>query len=127
MNIKYNTKTHIKLKEFQREFNLSYFLSPHTNIVDTYNVAFETRVSFVFVQEFAPYGDLFDLISPQEGMSEKDSKTVMKQISSALDFMHSKQLVHRDVKPENILVFEKDFTKVKQTVIYTITVFYVSY
>jgi serine/threonine-protein kinase SBK len=46
-------------------------------------------------------------------MSEKDSKTVMKQISSALDFMHSKQLVHRDVKPENILVFEKDFTKVK--------------
>jgi serine/threonine protein kinase len=27
-------KSHIKLKEFQREFNLSYFLSPHTNIVD---------------------------------------------------------------------------------------------
>ncbi|XP_076073511.1 serine/threonine-protein kinase SBK1-like isoform X2 [Mytilus galloprovincialis] len=106
-------KTHVKLKEFQREFNLSYFLSPHTNIVDTYNVAFETRVSFVFVQEFAPFGDLFDLISPQEGMSEKDSKTVMKQISSALDFVHSKQLVHRDIKPENILVFEKDFSKVK--------------
>ena len=106
-------KTNTKLREFQKEFHFSYFLSPHMNIVDTYNVAFETRTSYVFAQEYAPHGDLFDAIPPQVGMSEKDAKCVIRQIGAALDFMHSKKLVHRDIKPENVLVFEEDFTKVK--------------
>ncbi|KAK3090749.1 hypothetical protein FSP39_014321 [Pinctada imbricata] len=106
-------KTNVKLREFQREFDLSYFLSPHSNIVDTYNVAFETKSSFVFAQEFAPVGDLFDKITPQQGMSEKDAKCVIRQIASALDFMHSKKLVHRDIKPENVLIFDHEFSKVK--------------
>lgn len=106
-------KSSTKLREFQREFQYSYFLSPHSNIVDSYNVAFETRSSYVFAQEFAPIGDLFDAIPPQVGMKEKDVKLVAKQIASALEFMHSKQLVHRDIKPENVLIFEADFNKVK--------------
>ncbi|XP_041363396.1 serine/threonine-protein kinase SBK1-like [Gigantopelta aegis] len=106
-------KCSTKLRDFQREFNFSYFLSPHQNIVDTYNVAFETRTSYVFAQEYAPHGDLFDAIPPQMGMTESHAKHVIKQIASALDFMHSKKLVHRDIKPENVLVFDTEFTKVK--------------
>lgn len=106
-------KSSTKLREFQREFQYSYFLSPHCNIVDSYNVAFETRSSYVFAQEFAPIGDLFDAIPPQVGMKERDVKLVVRQIASALEFMHSKQLVHRDIKPENVLIFESDFNKVK--------------
>ncbi|GFO23325.1 serine/threonine-protein kinase sbk1 [Plakobranchus ocellatus] len=106
-------KSSTKLRDFQREFNVSYYLSPHASIVDSYNVAFETRASYVFAMEFAPMGDLFDSIPPQVGMSETDTKTVLKQVSSALEFMHSKKLVHRDVKPENILVMAPDFTRVK--------------
>ena len=108
-------KNSTKLKEFQREFQYSYFLSPHCNIVDTYNVAFETRSSFVFAQEYAPVGDLFDAIPPQVGMNEKDVKIVVRQVASALEFMNGKQLVHRDIKPENILIFEHDFSKIKLT------------
>lgn len=108
-------KSNTKLREFEREFRFSYFLSPHSNIVDTYNVAFETRTAFVFAQEFAAYGDLFEKIPPQQGMAEKDAKNVVKQVSAALDFMHGNDLVHRDVKPENILIFEPDFSKVKLT------------
>lgn len=106
-------KSNIKLREFQREFNYSYFLSPHSNIVDTYNVAFETKTSYVFAQEYAPLGDLFDAIPPQTGMAESDAKCVMRQVASALDFMHSKNLVHRDIKPENVLIFEPDFSRIK--------------
>lgn len=106
-------KANVKLRDFHREFQFSYFLSPHTNIVDTYNVAFETRASYVFVQEYACVGDLFDAIPPQIGMSEKDVKCITKQVASALDFMHSKKLVHRDIKPENILIFDTGFNKVK--------------
>lgn len=106
-------KSSTKLREFQREFQYSYFLSPHCNIVDSYNVAFETRSSYVFAQEYAPIGDLFDAIPPQVGMKDREVKLVVKQVASALEFMHSKQLVHRDIKPENVLIFEPDFNKVK--------------
>lgn len=106
-------KTTTKLRDFQRELNISYYLSPHANIVDSYNVAFETRASYVFALEYAPLGDLFDSIPPQAGMSEQDTKTVIRQVTSALEFMHSKKLVHRDIKPENILVMAPDFSKIK--------------
>ncbi|XP_059162161.1 serine/threonine-protein kinase SBK1-like [Physella acuta] len=106
-------KASTKLRDFQREFNISYYLSPHANIVDSYNVAFETRASYVFALEYAPLGDLFDFIPPQVGMVEQNTKTIIKQVASALEFMHSKKLVHRDIKPENILVLAPDFTKVK--------------
>ncbi|XP_071106329.1 serine/threonine-protein kinase SBK1-like [Haliotis cracherodii] len=113
VSLKILPKCSTKLRDFQREFHFSYFLSPHSNIVDTYNVAFETRTSYVFAQEYAPLGDLFDAIPPQIGMDEGASKCIIKQVASALDFMHSKQLVHRDIKPENVLLFNQDFSKVK--------------
>lgn len=111
--LKVLSKSSVKIRDFQREFNFSYFLSPHMNIVDTYNVAFETKTAYVFAQEYAIYGDLFDMIQPQTGLLESDVKKIVKQVASALDFMHSESLVHRDVKPENILVFEQGFHRVK--------------
>lgn len=113
MALKLLPKSSTKLRDFQREFQLSYFLSPHANIIDTYNVAFETLSSYVFAQEHAPLGDLFDAIPPQVGMREADAKLVARQLASALEFMHSKRLVHRDIKPENVLVMAADFSRVK--------------
>lgn len=106
-------KSSTKMRDFQREFNFSYYLSPHANIVDTYNVAFETKASYVFALEYAPLGDLFDSIPPQVGMREANTKVVMRQVASAVEFMHSKKLVHRDIKPENILVLSSDFSRIK--------------
>ena len=106
-------KSSTKLKDFLREFNYSYYLSPHRSIVNTYDVAFETPSSFVFAQEQAPMGDLFEAITPQVGLPECNGKHVAKSIASALEFLHSKNLVHRDIKPENILLFDDTFTKVK--------------
>lgn len=106
-------KTKTKFKDFQREFTYGYFLSPHRAIVNTYDVAFETDSSYVFAQEYAPLGDLFEAIPPQVGLEERFAKNIIKQVASALDFMHSKNLVHRDIKPENVLVFDSEFNKVK--------------
>ncbi|KAK2716669.1 serine/threonine-protein kinase meng-po-like [Artemia franciscana] len=99
-------------KDFFRELHYSYFFSPHPNVIDTYDVAFETRTHYIFAQEYAPLGDLTSNIG-ENGLGEINSKRVLCQIASALDFVHSKDMAHRDLKMDNILVFRTDFTLVK--------------
>ncbi|XP_070579379.1 serine/threonine-protein kinase SBK1-like [Ptychodera flava] len=102
-----------KFKDFQREFTLGLCLSVHPNVINANDVAFETANAYVFAQEYAPYGDLFEAIPPQRGLDEDMAKRCIQQIASAVDFMHSKNLVHRDIKPENVLVFTQDCSQVK--------------
>lgn len=100
------------LKDFYREYHYSYHLSPHPNILSTYSVAFKADDFFIFAQEYAPYGDLAGTVKAG-GLCEDYCKKIAVQLCSALEFVHSKQLVHRDVKLENVLVFAPDFSKLK--------------
>lgn len=88
-------------KEFLKEFHYSYQLSHHPNILSSYNVAFQSNDYFVFAQEHAPFGDLSANLGPG-GLQESSVKSIASQLSSALGFMHSKSLVHRDIKLENV-------------------------
>lgn len=74
-------------------------------ILDTFDVAFETRDFFYFAQEVAPLGDLWGAVERTDGagLLERDVKSIVKQITQALEFMHQHNLVHRDVRPENVL------------------------
>jgi serine/threonine-protein kinase SBK len=67
----------------------------------------------VFWQEHAPLGDLAANVSDNGGIGEAQAKRVGRQLASALDFMHSRDLVHRDLRLDNILVFRSDFSRVK--------------
>jgi len=102
----------VNLKDFCREFHYSYHLSHHPNIVNVYNVAFQTHDYFVFAMEYAPYADLAVFVGPY-GIAESHCKKICEQLSAALGFLHSKKLVHRDIKLENVLVFALDFSRVK--------------
>lgn len=99
-------------REFVKEFHYSYQLSHHPNILCAYNVAFQTADYYMFAQEHAPFGDLSASLGPG-GLHEDSVKVICEQLSSALGFMHSKHLVHRDLKLENVLVFAVDFSRVK--------------
>ncbi|KAJ8894842.1 hypothetical protein PR048_000149 [Dryococelus australis] len=101
-----------RLSDFHREFHYSYHLSPHPAILSSYSVAFRTERSFVFAQEYAPLGDLAGNVRAG-GLGEAPSKHVARQLSSALDFVHSQGLVHGDLKLENVLVFAADMSRVK--------------
>lgn len=100
------------MKEFIKEFHYNYQLSHHPNILSCYQVKFQTDDYYCFAQEHAPYGDMAANIGAN-GIPESYCKKIAEQLSSALGFMHLKSLVHRDLKLENILVFAKDFSRIK--------------
>ncbi|XP_069702062.1 serine/threonine-protein kinase meng-po [Periplaneta americana] len=98
--------------EFNREYHYSYYLSPHPNILSVYPVAFTTENCFVFAQEYAPLGDLSGSVRAG-GLSELYCKRIAEQLASAVGFLHSLKLVHRDLKLENVLVFAADMSLIK--------------
>ncbi|XP_029015708.2 serine/threonine-protein kinase SBK1-like [Betta splendens] len=113
MALKFLRKRTTKLKSFLREYSVSLYLSPCPFIINMYGIAFETDDYYVFAQEYAVAGDLFDIIPPQVGLTETVAKRCVHQVAIALDYLHCKKLVHRDIKPENILIFDKECRKVK--------------
>ena len=98
--------------EFFREFHYNYYLSPHTNILNAYDVAFQSGDYYVFAQEFAPFGALSDNLN-EGGLAESYAKKIAPQIISALEFMHYKDLIHCNINADNILVYNIDFSEVK--------------
>ncbi|XP_078426921.1 serine/threonine-protein kinase SBK1-like [Cetorhinus maximus] len=113
MALKFLRKKTTKLKSFLREYSISLYLSASPFIIDMFGIAFETDEYYVFAQEYATAGDLFDIIPPQVGLPEQIAKRCVHQVALALDYLHSRKLVHRDIKPENILIFDKECRKVK--------------
>lgn len=56
------------------------------------------------VTEYAPNGEIFDLISKQRRLSEENAREKFWQIISAVDYLHNFNIVHRDLKAENLLL-----------------------
>ena len=65
MALKFLRKKTTKLKSFLREYSISLYLSPCPFIINMYGIAFETDEYYIFAQEYALAGDLFDIIPPQ--------------------------------------------------------------
>ena len=53
-------------------------------------------------------GELFDRIVEKGSYTEKDAADPIKQVLSAVAYMHSEGVVHRDLKPENLLYHSSD-------------------
>lgn len=56
------------------------------------------------VLEICENGELFDLVYHGEGLSEKVARTFFRQIVNGLEALHEKNISHRDIKPQNILL-----------------------
>ncbi|XP_018427449.1 PREDICTED: serine/threonine-protein kinase SBK1-like [Nanorana parkeri] len=115
MAMKVLDKVRTSRRSFLLEFSMAFFLSSHPNIIGCNGTAFTTNDYFVFALELAPAGDLLSLILPEVGIPEDAAKRCAVQISSALEFIAEKGLVHMDIKPENVLVFDQECRCVKLT------------
>ena len=75
----------------------------HPRIIKLYSYL-EDRHNFYLAMEYAPKGNLYQLIQQKKGMSENEAFYYFIQVASAIHFLHINGYAHRDIKPENILI-----------------------
>jgi serine/threonine protein kinase len=76
--------------------------------------AFEDKHEMVLVMEFLSGGELFDRVAAEDyKMTESEVVNYIRQVCEGLKHMHEENIVHLDIKPENILCDTKKSTNVK--------------
>lgn len=98
------------IENFRRESQAAASLS-HPNIVNIYDVGREGNINYI-VMELIEGKVLSDVIRDKGSLSVSMSISIAKQIASALSHAHKNQIIHRDVKPHNILITEDGNAKI---------------
>jgi serine/threonine protein kinase len=75
---------------------------------------FDTDKHHLIVMELCPGGDLLNYVRKRRKLSEKYAKFVFKQIMEGIAYLHDNGVVHRDIKPDNILM-NNDYSSVALT------------
>ncbi len=91
------------LQRFAHEAMSAANLSSHPNIVDVYDVGQDGDLNFI-VMELIDGQDLKALIDASAPLPPEQALNIAIQAAEGLDYAHRRGLVHRDVKPQNMLL-----------------------
>lgn len=98
------------VERFKREAQAAFQLE-HDNVVQVFDVGFDEN-SYYMVMEFVDGPTLKNVIETSGFLPEKQAIEYALQICRALSAAHKNGIIHRDIKPHNILVNENDVAKV---------------
>ena len=98
------------LRRFRNESKAIAVLS-HPNIVKIYDVGFSEKIQYI-VMEYIDGITLKEYIEEEKVLTWKDTVHFVIQILRALQHAHDKGIVHRDIKPQNIMMFTDGTIKV---------------
>jgi class 3 adenylate cyclase/predicted Ser/Thr protein kinase len=100
------------IERFEREARSAGRLSGHPNIVTIYDRGRIRDGSYYLAMEYVPGGTLKALIQREGPLPADQVVEIAVQVAQALQFAHERRIVHRDVKPQNILMTESGEAKV---------------
>ncbi|KAM9317642.1 death-associated protein kinase 2a [Pholidichthys leucotaenia] len=96
----------VRREEIEREVNILQQVQ-HPNIVTLHDV-YENRTEVVLILELVSGGELFDFLAQKESLSEEEASQFIKQILEGVNYLHSRKIAHFDLKPENIMLLDKN-------------------
>jgi serine/threonine protein kinase len=95
-------------ERFQREAAILEDLGEGNNQIPRLYAYFEEAGEFYLVQEWVDGGTLRDKVQSEGAFTEEAVKTILLQILPVLNYVHDKRIVHRDIKPDNIILRKRD-------------------
>ncbi len=98
------------VRRFQRE-SLSASSLNHPNIVEVYDVG-EDNGDYYIVMEYIEGKHLKELIKKRGKLTVSEVVDIMLQITDGMSVAHDSYIIHRDIKPQNIMILENGLVKI---------------
>uniref|UniRef100_A0A8D0E108 Death-associated protein kinase 1 n=1 Tax=Salvator merianae TaxID=96440 RepID=A0A8D0E108_SALMN len=82
----------------------------HPNVITLHDV-YENKMDVILILELVAGGELFDFLAEKESLTEEEATEFLKQILNGVNYLHSLQIAHFDLKPENIMLLDRSVPK----------------
>lgn len=103
MHCRSDSKWNRRTNSFVVAFWILDLLSRHPNILGLYGYFWDDSRIYM-VMEYGFYGDLKKFLDQNGKLSERQASWFVQRIANAIAYMHSRGVIHRDIKAENILI-----------------------